>query len=190
MARVKTFANNGSVLPGDLNSIQDDYEYAFSAYRPTLFERVGISGIAPTAATYVLQVGAGSMASAPLSSNHAFYFDPTDYTANTRTTKLRVRGQLVTNAVATTTTWTIGLYPVSTWGGASGSVTTIATIGAVTAGSTIAFAAPGATAAVQGNSGDFTMPAAGWYVLGVVNNGAAAANSSVGVWATLQLRQT
>ena len=34
MPHVKTFVNNGDVFPGDLNLIQDDYELAFSTWKP------------------------------------------------------------------------------------------------------------------------------------------------------------
>jgi hypothetical protein len=193
MARVKTFVNGGSLLPGDLNSIQDDYETAFSTYKSGTIERFASSAAAPVAGTYVLHggTGAGQLAVVPvtLANYRPFYIDPADFTAGSRTNKLRLRAQLFTNAVAPATNWTVGLYPVATYGGASGAEPTIATLGAVVAGSTIAFNAPGVTSQSQGNSGDFTAPAAGYYVFAVVNSGAAAAGAVVGVRSVLQVRQ-
>ena len=191
MARVKTFVNGGSLLPGDLNSMEDDYEFAFSTYKEL---RTGSgTASAPAAGTYVIPTDASSggpgIAAVPVVATYAFYFDPADRTANTRTTQYRLRAQVITNAVAPATNWTIGLYPVATWGGASGSAPTVLTLGTVVTGSTVAVNAPAATTASQGNSGDFTAPAAGWYVFGVVNSGAAAAGSSLVVTAALQARQ-
>jgi hypothetical protein len=40
MARVKTFTNGGSLLPSDLNAIEDDYEFAFSTYKD-IADRLG-----------------------------------------------------------------------------------------------------------------------------------------------------
>jgi hypothetical protein len=190
VARVKTFTNGGSLLPGDLNSMEDDYEFAFSTYKD-LLERGGASAAAPAAATLVLPDSGGTtLAAVPVNlDDFAFYFDPADRTANTRVNKLRVRAQVFTNAVAPATNWTVGLYPIATYGGASGAAATAATLGTVVAGSTVAVNAPGATSQNQGNSGDFTSPAAGYYVFAVVNSGAAAAGSLVTVRAVLQARQ-
>lgn len=191
MARVKTFTNGGSLLPGDLNSMEDDYEFAFSTYKDLV--RRGGTASAPAAATYVLlyEGVTGGPLVVPARSDQAgpIYIDPTDYTANTRSNKLRVRAGVINDAVAPAVNFTIGLYPVATWGGASGSVPTVATLGAVVAGSTVAINTPAAAGPTIGNSGDFTAPAAGWYVLGVVVSGAAAAGSDMTFAATLQCRQ-
>jgi hypothetical protein len=190
VARFKTFFNGAALLPGDLNAIEDDYEFTFSTYKD-IIERMGAGVTSPAAGTYLMATsGGGTLTPVPnAAQGYVFYFDPADRTANTRGNKYRVRGQVIVNAVAPTTNWTIGLYPVATWGGASGSSPTVATLGTVVAGSTIAFNAPAANSQNQGNSGDFTAPAAGYYVLAVVNSGAAAVGSFVSVFATLQFRQ-
>lgn len=193
MARVKTFVNGGSLLPGDLNSIQDDYEFGFSTYK----ELPGRSAYVPSgqvAATLILANADGTQSVAAAAAGSvpaitAFYLDPADLTANTRSNKYRVRAACHVNAVAPAANFTVGLYPVATWGGASGADPIIATLGAVVAGSTIAFNAPAASSAGQGNSGDFTAPAAGWYALAVVVSATTAANSRVSLRAVVQNRQ-
>jgi len=47
----------------------------------------------------------------------ALYLDPTAFTANTRTTKLRIRYVVFTNSTAPAITYTVGLYPIATYGG-------------------------------------------------------------------------
>jgi hypothetical protein len=105
---------------------------------------MGAGVTSPAAGTYLMATsGGGTLTPVPnAAQGYVFYFDPADRTANTRGNKYRVRGQVIVNAVAPTTNWTIGLYPVATWGGASGSSPTVATLGTVVAGSTIAFNAP------------------------------------------------
>lgn len=191
MARVKTFTNGGSLLPGDLNSIEDDYEYAFSTYK-TIAVRGGWAASAASGTLVLNQDSSVAAAAAvPVDATKALpiYIDPADYTANARTNKFRVRFQIVANAVAPTVNFTAGLYPVSTWGGASGNQPTVATIGTVVSGSTAAQNTPSASTAYQVNSGDFTAPAAGWHVLAVALSGSAAANSLEYLVAILQHRQ-
>lgn len=118
----------------------------------------------------------------------ALYFDPSDWAANSRTTKLRLRVFWVTNAVAPATTFTFGLYPVATFGGASAAVPTIATLGTVITGSTVAVATPALSSSGAVTSSDFNAPAAGPYVPGVVI-GATAGNSSEVFTVQLQYRQ-
>lgn len=193
MARVKTFANNGTLLPGDLNSIEDDYEGAFSVYRNILLT----SGREPAAnvtgaGVYALTVQGGNNQSLVTSSAGTtlvgWYFDPADYAAANRALKLRVSGILVTNGVAPAVTMTFGVYPLTLVYGASGSAASF-TVGTVVAGSTYAVATPGINSTSVGNSGDFTAPSAGFYMLGVNFSGAMATNGWVDVWARLQFRQ-
>jgi hypothetical protein len=169
-------------------------ETAFSTYK-TVFGPVGDELGAVVTATYLLANASAQIGSVQAGSGSAvakfypFYFDPADWAASPRTTKLRVRAQVITNAVAPTVSYTTGLYPVATWGGASGASPTVATISAVVTGSTVAITTPSANTANQGNSGDFTAPASGWYVLAVVPSGTAAANSLQNIEAYLQMRQ-
>lgn len=188
MARVKTFTNGGSLLPSDLNSIQDDYEFAFSTYK-AIIEK-GSSGPGSTAAGGVYALG-GTGALVPLANTTpAFYLDPADFLANTRVSKLRMKGTLVTNAVAPTINYTFGLYPVATWGGGSNVTPFVATLGAVIAGSSpAAINTPGANSTTIVTGADFSFPAVGWYVLGLLTSNAQPANCIVQATGQLQLRQ-
>lgn len=195
MARIKTFTNGGSLLPGDLNSIQDDYEAAFSSYK--IYRRVdGVSGGASStfaAGTYMFVGSSGgvvlSAGAASALASSAFYLDPADVAAAPRTAKLRLGAGVIVNGTAPATTMTFGLYPVATFGGASPNMPTVATLGTVVAGSTVGFASPAASSSGQVNSGDFTYPSAGYYVIGIVNSGTSTANSVMAFSATLQYRQ-
>lgn len=197
MARVKTFTNGGSLLPGDLNAIEDDFEFAFSTYK-TITQRGGRIASAAAAGTYLLRyhgVGAnaalgdaGVVPAADLAP--MFYLDPADWLANTRVSKLRVRGAVITNAVAPAANFTFGLYPVATWGGGASTYPFINTIGAVVAGSPpAAIAAPALSTQTVVTGADFTFPGAGWYVLAVVTSAGTAATSVEACYADLQLRQ-
>ena len=177
--------------PWDAVSAGDESyaEPAFSTYK-TLAEKTGaIAG----AATGVCLLGTtGTFLANPVPvgwTGTVFYFDPADFTAATRATKYRVRAQAATNAVAPAATITFGLYPVATTGGASGAHAEVASLGAVVTGSTVAFASPGATTQSQGNSGDFTAPTAGFYVLAASLSTATAGTSRVALRAELQMRQ-
>lgn len=154
------------------------------------------AGFAAATASTILMTGDALNAltvngALPLAAGSAFYIQPADFAAGTRTTKLRIRADCIVNATAPAVDFTVGLYPVATWGGAAGSNPTIATIGAVIAGSTVAYSAPAAAGPVTPplTSGDFTAPAAGWYVLAVAVSGSQAANSQVYLHAELQVRQ-
>lgn len=114
-----------------------------------------------------------------------FTLASTDYTVTSLTTKLRIRATLITNTVAPTSTFTIGLYPVTGSGGSSGNITY--TLGTVTPGSTVASVAPASSSTIALVGSDFTFPADGAYVLGVNISGAVtAANSVVALSSRLQ----
>jgi hypothetical protein len=132
-----------------------------------------LAGDGPT--TFILAVSSGAAATV--------YFDPADYAITGRTTKYRLRVTYVTNGTQSGQTATVGLYPVSSVSGAG------ATLGVVTAGSTVAFANPAINTLSQGNSGDFTAPAAGYFAIGVATSGAFAASSQASVTVQLQVRQ-
>jgi len=167
---------------------------AFTHYKE--IERGGALAVSLTAATFILFSGAAlsgtNGAVAIGSANSAvmgFVFDPSDWLTNSRTTKLRLRVQCVTNAVAPGVTFTVGLYPISAYGGASGAAPTITTLGTVVSGSTVAFASPGATTNTVSNSGDFNAPAFGAYAMGVACSGTQAVNSQVLLSVQMQMRQ-
>lgn len=187
MGRVKTFTNGGSLLPGDLNSIQDDYELAFSGYKH-LATGAGSGNFSGTAA-FLLWFNGPSLVATASSGAAALYLDPADFAAGSRAVKYRVKATVITNAVAPANTTTVGLYPVATWGGASGAAPFVNTVGAVVAGSTAAVATPALSTRTEADSGDFAAPAAGYYVLGFASSGSLAAFSFVQVKSTLFVRQ-
>jgi hypothetical protein len=118
-----------------------------------------------------------------------FYLDPALYNANARTTKLNLRLTATPNAVAPGVTFTAGLYPVTTYGGAAGSGPNIAAVGTIVSGSSTPIVTPGAAATATGTSGDFNFPAAGMYHLAVITSGTTAANSITELTANLDMRQ-
>lgn len=165
-------------------------EAAFSTYK-TLHQVGGfVKGDQATAGTYGLggRAWEGLNSALSLDGYGVFYFDPADFTAGSRTTKLRLRVALMTNATAPAATFTVGLYPVSAVAGGT-FISLTATLGTVVAGSSVTFTTPSASTRSQGNSGDFPAPAAGFYVLGVVLSATPAGPSSEAINATLQLRQ-
>lgn len=111
-----------------------------------------------------------------------FYFDDADYTVAGKTQKLRIRAVETTVAAGPAVTLTIGMYPVTAI--SAGALT----VGAVVSGSTVAFASTAANTLAQGNSGDFTIPADGYYVFGVANSGTTAASSGHSLYFQLQSR--
>lgn len=178
---------NGTITDTQLSATYSGY----AMYR-NLAERGGTLTSTP-GPPYVAGVS-GSMTAIgnnPQADGTVIYFDPADYAASGRTTKCRLRAQLFTNSVAPTVTFTVGLYPVTVFGGGSGAFPFVTTLGAVTSGSTVAFTTPGASnGGAQSNSGDFTGPTAGFYVIGVAVSGAAAANSAEAIRVQLQVRNT
>jgi hypothetical protein len=191
MARVKTFVNGGSLLPGDLNAMEDDYEFAFGGYKGTLTD-ASYRLDAVAAGTYILMgsggdFGAGIASANALAGNGVQYADPTIFASGTRTTYYNLRCNAVTNATAPAVNFTVGLYPVTASAGVAATVSV--TLGAVVVGSTTAFNAPGASTLGNGSSGDFAAPAAGNFAIAVLVSGAMAASSSIMVRARWFYRQ-
>ena len=115
------------------------------------------------------------------------YLDPADYAVAGKTTKYRLRAQVYTNAVAPTATFVVGLFPISAVAGAEGKVKP--TVGTITEGSQVTFTTPAKETRSQGNSGDFTAPAAGHFALGVTTSTATtAAKSDEIICVQLQVR--
>lgn len=167
-----------------------EWEYAYSQWRP-LHER-SYRFDAPTSAggPYLLldssSGGSGVNASAAGAAIPAFYWDPVDRAAGSRTIRLRIRGTALVNATAPSCTFTIGLYPVNAVAG--GAATTSITLGTVNS-STVAFASPSANSLNQAVSTEITGLTAGFFVLGVAVSTNAAANSAVAIRAALQIKQ-
>lgn len=114
------------------------------------------------------------------------YFDDADYTVSGLTQKLRVSAQVLPNSVAPgTISFTFGLYPVTV----AGAATAINyTLGTLVPSSTAVIANPTASTPARGVSSDFTVPADGYYALGVVTSATIAATSVQALNATLQVR--
>ena len=101
-----------------------------------------------------------------------------DYAISGRTTKLRVRATLTTNGTPPAITFTVGLYPVTSVAGGADVMSVV--LGTIDSGSQVSFATPAASSMFEGDSSDFTIPADGYYVLGVSLSGSQANNSLVG----------
>lgn len=119
-------------------------------------------------------------AATSLMSSVYFYLDPANYALSGRTAKLRVYVVHDTNSQAMGMTITYGLYPITVTRGGAGAVN-IPNLGAGVAvtGSTVPFASIAANTTATANSGDFTCPTAGIYVL--VGNCSAAVTTN-GRW--------
>lgn len=111
-----------------------------------------------------------------------FYLEPDDYIG----TKLRLRCMVVTNATASVSDYTVGLYPITAVAGGAAAVTV--TAGSVIAASLLTFTAPGASAMLQSTSPEFDWPTVGWYGIAIANSATGAANSTIQLTAILEAR--
>lgn len=118
------------------------------------------------------------------------YIDPADFpTINGITTKLRVKAIVNCNDVAPGSNFTFGLYPVTrpaTSGGAGVAIYTMGTVVTGSAPTTLTAPAADSQSTVVGS--DFAMPAAGFYVLGMVTSATIATSAHVHITCVLQLR--
>lgn len=115
--------------------------------------------------------------------------DAADFpTINGVAPKLRVKVWLAVNDVAPTGNFTFGLHAISRPGTSGGAGLDIFTLAAALAGSTVAINTPAADALSTAASGDFALPADGYYVLGVVTTATVAASSHLHMGAVLQAR--
>lgn len=151
-------------------------------------------GFTPTAAaanTYLLRTNPDATAITTVPEKvrlTTFYFDPGWYGASGRTTNLQLRVSAYTNAVAPTSTYAFGLYPVTAYGGATSVEPFVNTIGTLVTGSTATITAPLVSTVTTATS-EFAAPAIGHYVLAVVQTGAAAAGSIVTFTANVGVKQ-
>jgi hypothetical protein len=165
-----------------------------SVYR-TITSADALAGWDRAAGTYLLSTTANFaglvLSGEDLSSGapipQLLYFDDADHAVPGLTRKLRVRAQVLPNATAPgIITYTVGLHNVSA--SAGGADVKSYTLAAAVSGSTVAFVNPTASTPAQNVSGDFAVPADGYYVLGVVTSAAVANNSAVHISAQLQVR--
>lgn len=181
---------DGAVTGAKLSAATDP-SGSYTSAKPIFRAGGQLSGGA-AAATHVLRVSIGDTITAvPVTAGiAAVYLDPAHWTASGRVVRYLLRGSITTNAVAPTSTYAYALFPVATWGGASGAAPTVATLSAAVTGSTTAsIVAPAAAGPAAPVTIEFDAPAVGWYVLGVVQTGAAAANANVSHLATLYAKQ-
>lgn len=167
---------------------------AFTSWKNTGFmASTGFAG--QGAATFIIPGGSSPTGASILlpsvngTSIYTFDMDPADWTANARSTKLRIRWHLMGNGVATGQTFTCGLYPVTAIGAPGAGAVASVTLGTVVSGSTAVFTTPAAAANITTLSSEFTAPAAGHYAFGLVNTGNMAANSALTIIGHLQMRQ-
>ncbi len=160
-----------------------------ASYR-TILDCTGSHTAAKVAGTYGMGQGdpiavSGTGTLYPLNS---IFIAAADYpTLNSVSPKLRIRAQLVTNAIAPTGNFIFGLYPVTVGSGGAGLV--INNLGIVVTGSNgAAFTVPAASSKLSAVGVDFTFPADGHYVIGVVTTGTIATSAHVHLSAQLQLR--
>jgi hypothetical protein len=172
-----------------VNSGATALEYGVLGEYRTLHQAAGSHTAARVADTYHLGhgdvAGTGNQADA----FNIIYIDNADYTTAGVENKLRVLATLHVNNVAPTGNYTIGLHPVTRPGSSGGAGACIYTIGAAVAGSTVTFTTPAADSSNQGNSGDFAMPADGYYILGMVSTATVAGSSHLHITAHLQIHR-
>lgn len=183
MARFKTFANSGTLLATDLNSVQDDYERLFSIQKQVQASRVGSPTQVQVTGAATFMVGSGLQPLAPI------YLDPADYAAGARTVKLRLRVWVVTNAVAPAINFAFALQLITGTSSAAGSPITTITYAAAISGSSVAINAPGASSFNQAASSAFNFPAAGVYAITVASSGAPAAGATFNCHGRLEVTQ-
>lgn len=161
---------DGTITDTDLASPNN------AAYR-TVFSSAGIVAAGVTAGTYYFANQAAiASAGATTGVPNIVPITSTDFSVANKTANMRIRAGWTTNAVAPTSTFTLGLYPITAVAGAAGN--TNVTLGTVLAGSTAALVAPAASSKNQIASTDFAVPTSDVYVLGVTTSVATTAASS------------
>lgn len=108
-----------------------------------------------------------------------------DFAVPGKTTRLRLRGVLLTNNVAPLATFTVGLYPFSTGTGAANNL--IVTYGAAV--QTVSFVSPGANS-IADQKVQSALPADFYYGLGLAQSGTLAAGAVVAAVAQLSIVHT
>lgn len=178
-------ANNSDTNVASQKALKANLDKLFAAYK-TVFEGEGQFGGGNGAGTYFFY-NAGLVQNQTGNSAFALkYIDPADYAVPTgKALKFRVRYAAATNATASTVSYTVGLYPVTAFGGAA-NVTAINAGTVVTGSQPAQLVTPAASTLFEGHTADFTIASAGYYGLAVVNSGAVAANAAVFFRAVLE----
>lgn len=152
-------------------------------YRQIIRGSVTVVGGAGTAGTYTLQANGQT----PSGNGNMWLIrlDSADLAVSGKTTKLRIKAIATSNGTSVgAVTFTAGLYPVTAFSGGAGALNQ--TTGAVVSGSTVAFASPATNLLTNSNSGDFTLPADGYYAIGYNLSSDAASNSRFGLDVALE----
>jgi hypothetical protein len=192
MSLLKTYGNGSSILPSDLDRLQEDYGSAFGYLK--LIKSSSIRLDAPTTGTYLMvggSAGSGVPASGATAGMAVFYLDPKWFNVspvNERTTYYQLAISLLVNATAPATTFTPAFYPVTAVAGGAASIGV--TLGTPVGGSAVNFASPATSSRNQAVSGFFPAPAAGYYAVGIAVASNAAANSSMAFGMVLQMKQS
>lgn len=162
-----------------------------ASYR-TILECSGSHTAGKVAGTYALGQGdpiaiSGTGTLYPI---NTIYIAAADYPAvDGKAAKLRIRAQLYSNNVAPTGNYTLGLYPITRPATSGGAALNIYTLGTVVAGSNgTTFTTPAADGLLNAVSSDFSLPADGNYVIGVVTTATVVTNSHLHITASLQMR--
>lgn len=148
----------------------------------------------PYASTYVMSSG-GIMSSGQFGvassidyGGVVIYIDPSDFPSiNGKTAKLRISTEYLGNDTAPTVNFTVGLHPITRPGTSGSNTQVFVTVGAAVSNSTYVFTAPASDAMSRGVSQEFSVPSAGYYVLGVSLSGTGALNSQAFFSSRLQL---
>lgn len=138
--------------------------------------------------TYMVNNQGGFQGDGTAGFPYMFYLDPADYAVTGLTTRYRLRVSLGTNATAPGTSFTYGLHTVTATAGAGGFFTTIAST--AVASSTVTRTTPSASTRYTDTSADFSAPAAGALVFGLIFPSGTAANSACNIEYALQVRNT
>lgn len=160
-----------------------------AVYRPLLT----VSAFLPRdalAGTYMLSPSVGAQPSAanlaPDNPVTPFYLKDAYFAVAGKTTKLRVRGVVATNATAPAANFVFGLHALTSSGGGVDELGLA--MAAATAGSTSTVSAPSANAITPFEGSDFNVPADGLYLPGCVSSAQIANNATVLLVATLEMR--
>lgn len=179
-----------AVTAKTLTDVETDYTNLLATYKPYRTWQDNQIAAGVTAGTFVATLASNSViAVAGVNSGMgAFYIDTTELSISGRTTKVRIKAGVRTNAVDPgTTIVTAHLYPVATWGGASTATPTIATVGASVVSIEIVNN-PAASTTYTVASADVTVPATGYYTMAFVTTQTIAANAPIQVMSGLDFR--
>ena len=188
-AQLTVVGNTSGTNSGD-NSINSKYEGLKSIYRKVL-QATGSHIAGRVAGTYFIPLAdaLGITGTGTLYAPAIIRIDSADYpTIDGLPPKFRIKWSLMVNDVAPTGTFRIGLFPITRPATAGGAGLNIYTMGAVVSGSNDSIiSTPAADSMNNGVSSDFSLPADGYYVLGIVTTATVATSSHLHINAQLQV---